>query len=102
MKNSRAGFSRIPSSNKNWATGHIPMDGQLHPFFVNYLEDFRGAGAIASSVSDMSQWLRTQLAHGKMPNGQQLFTEKQQQQNVAPAHYLTGIKKRLRSLSSTI
>ena len=80
MDNSRAGFSRIPKSNKNWATGHIPMDGQLHPFFVNYLEDFRGAGAIASSVNDMSQWLRTQLAHGKMPNGEQLFSEKQQEQ----------------------
>lgn len=80
MESSRAGFSRIPSSNKNWATGHIPMDGKLNPFFVNYLEDFRGAGAIASSVSDMSQWLRTQLAGGKMPNGEQLFSEKQQAQ----------------------
>ena len=56
------------------------MDGKLHPFFVNYLEDFRGAGAIASSVNDMSQWLRTQLAGGKMPNGEQLFSEKQQAQ----------------------
>ncbi|MBH0060280.1 MULTISPECIES: serine hydrolase [unclassified Pseudoalteromonas] len=80
MDNSRAGFSRIPKSNKNWATGHIPMDGTLHPFFVNYLEDFRGAGAIASSVNDMSQWLRTQLAGGKMPSGEQLFSEKQQAQ----------------------
>jgi CubicO group peptidase (beta-lactamase class C family) len=80
MNNSRAGFSRIPRSNKNWATGHIPMDGKLHPFFVNYLEDFRGAGAIASSVSDMSQWLLTQLAGGKMPNGEQLFSEQQQAQ----------------------
>ncbi len=80
MDNSRAGFSRIPKSNKNWATGHIPMDGTLYPFFVNYLEDFRGAGAIASSVSDMSQWLRTQLAGGKMPSGEQLFSEKQQAQ----------------------
>jgi CubicO group peptidase (beta-lactamase class C family) len=80
MDNSRAGFSRIPKSNKNWAIGHIPMDGKLHPFFVNYLEDFRGAGAIASSVNDMSQWLRTQLAGGKMPNGEQLFSEKQQAQ----------------------
>ncbi|WP_024601705.1 serine hydrolase [Pseudoalteromonas sp. TB41] len=80
MTNSRAGFSRIAKNNKNWAIGHIPMDGKLHPFFVNYLEDFRGAGAIASSVNDMSQWLRTQLAGGKMPNGEQLFSEKQQAQ----------------------
>ncbi|WP_096740213.1 serine hydrolase [Pseudoalteromonas atlantica] len=80
MDNSRAGFSRIPKSNKNWAIGHIPMDGKPNPFFVNYLEDFRGAGAIASSVNDMSQWLLTQLAGGKMPSGEQLFSEKQQAQ----------------------
>jgi CubicO group peptidase (beta-lactamase class C family) len=80
MHDSRAGFSRIEKTNNNWAIGHIPMDGKLHPFFVNYLEDFRGAGAIASSVSDMSQWLRTQLAAGKMPNGQQLFSAQQQAQ----------------------
>ncbi|TMO81613.1 serine hydrolase [Pseudoalteromonas sp. S3776] len=80
MDNSRAGFSRIPKSNKNWAIGHIPMDGKLNPFFVNYLEDFRGAGAVASSVNDMSQWLLTQLAGGKMPSGEQLFSEKQQAQ----------------------
>ncbi|WP_165735443.1 serine hydrolase [Pseudoalteromonas sp. C8] len=93
MDNSRAGFSRIPKSNKNWATGHIPMDGTLHPFFVNYLEDFRGAGAIASSVSDMSQWLRTQLAGGKMPSGEQLFSEKQQAQMWHP-HITSMASKR--------
>ncbi|MDE3272255.1 serine hydrolase [Pseudoalteromonas sp. G4] len=80
MTLSKAGFSRIPKSNKNWATGHIPMDGKLHPFFVNYLEDFRGAGAIASNVDEMANWLKTQLAGGKMPNGEVLFSEKQQAQ----------------------
>lgn len=89
MDNSRAGFSRIPKSNKNWAIGHIPMDGKLNPFFVNYLEDFRGAGAIASSVNDMSQWLLTQLAGGKMPSGEQLFSEKQQAQMWHP--HITSI-----------
>ncbi len=80
MTQSRAGFSRIPKSNANWATGHIPMDGKLHPFFVNYLEDFRGAGAIASNVNEMTFWLRTQLKQGEMPNGDTLFSAKQQQQ----------------------
>ncbi|WP_372771650.1 serine hydrolase [Pseudoalteromonas sp.] len=80
MTLSKAGFSRIPKSNKNWATGHIPMDDKLHPFFVNYLEDFRGAGAIASNVDEMANWLKTQLAGGKMPNGEVLFSEKQQAQ----------------------
>jgi CubicO group peptidase (beta-lactamase class C family) len=76
MSHSKAGFSRIPKSNDNWATGHIPLDGKLTPFFVNYLEDFRGAGAIASSVADMSHWLRLQLNEGKLPNGEALFSEK--------------------------
>ncbi|SFC68986.1 serine hydrolase [Pseudoalteromonas denitrificans] len=78
MNTSRAGFSRIAKSNKNWATGHIPLEGKLTPFFVNYLEDFRGAGAIASNVVDMSQWLKMQLAQGEMADGTSLFTKKQQ------------------------
>jgi hypothetical protein len=80
MTTSRAGFSRIAKGNQNWATGHIPMEGQLTPFFVNYLEDFRGAGAIASNVNEMSHWLLTQLDGGKMPNGKQLFSTEQQVQ----------------------
>ena len=80
MTTSRAGFSRIAKGNQNWATGHIPMEGKLTPFFVNYLEDFRGAGAIASNVNEMSQWLLTQLDGGKMPNGKQLFSTEQQVQ----------------------
>lgn len=80
MSLSKAGFSRIPASNLNWATGHIPFDSKLHPFFVNYLEDFRGAGAIASNVNEMANWLITQLNHGKMPSGEILFSEKQQAQ----------------------
>ncbi|WP_083330441.1 MULTISPECIES: serine hydrolase [Pseudoalteromonas] len=84
MDDSKAGFSRISPDNRNWATGHIPMDGQLNPFFVNYLEDFRGAGAIASNVDDMSQWLLTQLNAGKTPQGQQLFSAQQQLQMWQP------------------
>ena len=78
MDTSTAGFSRIPKQNTNWATGHIPDNGKLTPFFVNYLEDFRGAGAIASNVDDMSKWLLTQLGEGKTPRGEQLFQGKQQ------------------------
>ncbi|OHU97784.1 serine hydrolase [Pseudoalteromonas byunsanensis] len=84
MDDSKAGFSRISPTNTNWATGHIPMDGKLNPFFVNYLEDFRGAGAIASNVDDMSQWLITQLNAGKTPQGQQLFSAQQQLQMWQP------------------
>ncbi len=84
MEKSRAGFSRIDKDNKNFATGNIPLNGKLHPFFVNYLEDFRGAGAIASNVNEMSLWLNTQLNGGVMANGETLFSEKQQQQMWLP------------------
>ncbi|WP_440055043.1 serine hydrolase [Pseudoalteromonas sp. T1lg65] len=80
MDDSKAAFSRIPKSNDNWATGHVPYDNQLTPMFVNYLEDFRGAGSIASNVDDMTKWLQTQLAGGKLPSGDVLFSDKQQVQ----------------------
>ncbi len=80
MTDSRAGFSRIAKDNRNFATGHIPLDGKLHPFFVNYLEDFRGAGAITSSVDEMSHWLIAQLNGGQYPGGVRLFSEGQQAQ----------------------
>jgi CubicO group peptidase (beta-lactamase class C family) len=80
MNTTAAGYSRIAANNDNRAVGHIPMNNQLQRYPLDYLEDFRGAGAIASNVAEMSLWLRTQLAHGVMPSGERLFSEAQQQQ----------------------
>lgn len=80
MTTTAAGFSRIAADNQNRAVGHIPMDNKLQRYPLDYLEDFRGAGAIASNVSEMSLWLRTQLANGVMPDGKRLFSAAQQQQ----------------------
>lgn len=80
MTTTAAGFSRIAADNQNRAVGHIPLDNKLQRYPLDYLEDFRGAGAIASNVSDMSRWLRTQLANGVMPDGKRLFSAAQQQQ----------------------
>lgn len=80
MTTTAAGFSRIASTNQNRAVGHIPMNQQLQRYPLDYLEDFRSAGAIASNVTEMSLWLRTQLAQGKMPSGKVLFSPDQQQQ----------------------
>lgn len=33
------------------------------------------AGGLAISATDMAKWLALQLAHGKLPNGQRLFSE---------------------------
>ncbi|ESP95219.1 serine hydrolase [Pseudoalteromonas luteoviolacea] len=73
IDNSYAGFSRIGNSNKNFATGTIKYNGQLEEFVGDYLEDFRGAGAIASNVTDMTKWLQTQVNAGKTPLGKQLI-----------------------------
>ncbi|RJF90638.1 serine hydrolase [Sphingomonas cavernae] len=35
------------------------------------------AGGLAVSASDMAKWLALQLAHGKLPDGGQLYSEKQ-------------------------
>jgi len=80
MRQTAASFSRIAANNQNRAVGHIPMDQQLHRYPLDYLEDFRAAGAMASNVQDMSLWLRLQLANGLLPDGKRLFSAVQQQQ----------------------
>ena len=75
MDESTIGFSRIDADNENVAVGTIEMDGELHRFPLDFLEDFAAAGATAASVDDMSRWLLTLLNEGKTPNGSQLFSE---------------------------
>nr|WP_243734622.1 DUF3471 domain-containing protein [Idiomarina aquatica] len=75
MDESTIGFSRIDADNENVAVGTIEMDGELHRFPLDFLEDFAAAGATAASVDDMSRWLLTLLNEGKTPNGLQLFSE---------------------------
>jgi CubicO group peptidase (beta-lactamase class C family) len=81
MKNTRAKFSLIPDNNKNVARAHVPLEGKLHVVGGNFLEKFSSAGSVASSVNDMSLWLKAQLNLGKYgQNGEQdlrLFSEQQ-------------------------
>ncbi|MDK1289476.1 serine hydrolase [Pseudoalteromonas umbrosa] len=79
FKNSYASFSRIDKGNTNFATGTIKYNGQLEEFVGDYLEDFRGAGAIASNVADMTKWLKTQVNEGKAPTGKQLINRETHQ-----------------------
>lgn len=75
MDDSTIGFSRIDAGNDNVAVGTIEMDGELHRFPLDFLEDFSSAGATAASVDDMSHWLLTLLNEGVTPSGEQLFSE---------------------------
>lgn len=73
MNESVVGFSHIPKSNDNVAVGTIEMNGELHRFPLDFLEDFGAAGATAASVDDLSNWLITQLQGGVSPSGERLF-----------------------------
>jgi CubicO group peptidase (beta-lactamase class C family) len=81
MGHTRAKFSLIAKSNHNVARAHVPLDGKLNVVGGNFLEKFSSAGSVASSVNDMSQWLKLQLNHGLISktdgNDQRLFSKKQ-------------------------
>ncbi len=81
MKKTRAKFSLIPNTNKNVARAHVPLDGELHVVGGNFLEKFSSAGSVASSVNDMSLWLKAQLNRGQYgQDGEKelrLFSEQQ-------------------------
>lgn len=82
MSNSQAMFSLIDKNNINVARAHVPLNDKLHVVGGNFLEKFSSAGAVASSVNDMSLWLQAQLnkgAYGTKINGQspRLFSAKQ-------------------------
>ncbi|MFT5161825.1 MAG: CubicO group peptidase (beta-lactamase class C family) [Alteromonadaceae bacterium] len=64
MTQTRMRYSAIEANNHNVATAHAPVDGQIKPVGGDFLESFSSAGSIASSVNDMSQWLRVQLKGG--------------------------------------
>lgn len=96
MKNTRAKFSLIEKSNKNVARAHVPLDGELHVVGGNFLEKFTSAGAVGSSVNDMSLWLKAQLNRGAYKsNGEekQLFS-KQQSHEMWQARTLLPVSER--------
>jgi len=64
MKNTKSAFSKIEKNNKNVARAHVPLEGKLHVVGGNFLEKFSSAGSVASSVNDMSLWLKAQLKQG--------------------------------------
>ncbi len=75
MDESTIGFSRIDASYDNVAVGTIEVEGELHRFPLDFLEDFSAAGATAASVDDMSRWLLTLLNEGETPTDKRLFKE---------------------------
>ncbi len=76
MDNSVTSISEM-KENGNFAFPHKILKGNVIPYNDFWsIESVAPAGAINSSVADMSQWLRLQLRKGKF-NGKQIFSEQQ-------------------------
>ncbi len=61
----------------DWAWPHSRMEGKLRTIPFENLDNAGPAGAINSSVQDMSKWVLLQLNHGKIPGAEiRMFSEK--------------------------
>jgi len=63
------------------ATGHAKYDfSQLRAVAPLTWANNSGAGGVYSNVHDMAKWMNVQLAGGKLPNGEALFSEARQRE----------------------
>ncbi len=65
------------TASRNAAAPHAKVNGRLQAFAPMALENVGPAGAINSSVADMSKWLIVQLNRGQIEGGRRLFSERQ-------------------------
>lgn len=95
MNTTRAKFSFIEKSNVNVARAHVPLAGKINVVGGNFIEKFHSAASVASSINDMSLWLKAQLNRGEYQvNGktEQLFS-RQQNRKMWQAHTLKPVSE---------
>jgi CubicO group peptidase (beta-lactamase class C family) len=73
MRPCAASYGRI-RDRSNVVAPHVVADGKLTSIPVVDMEAVGPAGTINCSINGMAKWLETQLAAGKTPSGQQLFS----------------------------
>jgi CubicO group peptidase (beta-lactamase class C family) len=73
MKPCAANYGRI-LDHSNVAAPHVVNKGELKAIPVVNMDVIGPAGTINCSINGMAKWLETQLAAGKTPTGQQLFS----------------------------
>lgn len=67
---------------------HAMDEGKLRPVVATQLDNNAPAGAIVSSVEDMSKWVIALLNQGDLGGGKRLFSERQARELWAPATIL--------------
>jgi len=76
MRDSKTSIRDIDDSTDVVAP-HALVDGKLQPVAHSPLDNNAPAGAIVSSVDDMSRWVMALLNRGDLGNGKRLFSETQ-------------------------
>jgi len=80
MRDSKTSIRDIDSStDTDVVAPHALDDGQLKPVAHRPLDNNAPAGAIVSSVDDLSRWVMALLNKGDLGGGKRLFSEKQAQ-----------------------
>lgn len=79
----------IPESEmNNLAAPHAEVDGEIHVIERNRIQSraavAAAAGGVRCSLEDMLGWIQLQLARGKLPDGEQIFSESQSRKMWAP------------------
>lgn len=73
MRPCAATYDRIPDRS-DVAAPHVVVKGDLRAIPVLQMDAVGPAGTINCSINGMAKWIETQLAAGKTPGGQQLFS----------------------------
>ncbi len=73
MRPCAANYGRI-SDRSDVAAPHVVIKGELQAVPVLNMDAVGPAGTINCSINGMAKWLETQLAAGRTPTGQQLFS----------------------------
>jgi CubicO group peptidase (beta-lactamase class C family) len=76
MRDSKTSIRQIDGSTDVVAP-HVMQEGKLRPVAHSPIDNTAPAGAIVSSVDDMSRWVLALLGKGDLGNGKRLFSEKQ-------------------------
>jgi CubicO group peptidase (beta-lactamase class C family) len=83
MARSAPCYSRLQDMS-NIIEGHMVLEGKLVVVPMRLTETANSAGGIYSSVADMSEWVKMQLAKGSYGDGKRLFPESVQSDMFTP------------------
>jgi len=89
MTATAASMTRV-KNRSNLIDPHAPVDGKVQALTIDWSETANAAGGMVSNVTDLSKWIITQMNHGKLPNGQQLFSEDVHEEMWSPQTILSA------------